>query len=69
MTNKERIDAFMRGLEELTRLHRIAIGGCGCCGSPFLAPLADAELSPDHTYVAVRHNDGFPERIEWDAKP
>ena len=27
---------FLIGLEKLTRVTGIMIGGCGCCGSPFL---------------------------------
>lgn len=27
---------FLLDLTELTRKHGIAVGGCGCCGSPFL---------------------------------
>ncbi|NNF96999.1 MAG: hypothetical protein HKM94_08750 [Halobacteria archaeon] len=34
MTEKE-LD-FLRRLEQLTKETGIAIGGCGCCGSPYL---------------------------------
>jgi hypothetical protein len=30
---------FLRDLESLAIKHRIAIGGCGCCGSPYLYSL------------------------------
>lgn len=33
---KDQIAAFLQELTALTRKHKIAIGGCGCCGSPFL---------------------------------
>lgn len=33
-TNKEK--EFLVGLEKLTRKTGIVIGGCGCCGSPYL---------------------------------
>ena len=29
-------NAFLAELTELSRRHGIVIGGCGCCGSPFL---------------------------------
>ena len=32
----ERVMAFLADLDELTDKHGIAIGGCGCCGSPYL---------------------------------
>lgn len=31
-----RRQAFLLELRELTRKHGVAIGGCGCCGSPWL---------------------------------
>ncbi len=30
------IEAFLKDLDSLTAKHGILIGGCGCCGSPFL---------------------------------
>ena len=33
---KDQIAAFLQELTELTRKHKVAIAGCGCCGSPFL---------------------------------
>jgi hypothetical protein len=38
---QEEIDAFCKELTELSKKHKILIGGCGCCGSPFLAYLLD----------------------------
>ena len=43
------IDQFLTGLAELTSRHGIAIGGCGCCGSPALFEAAH----PEGTYVLV----------------
>lgn len=37
----EQITEFLRGLAELTRRTGVEVGGCGCCGSPFLTPLED----------------------------
>jgi len=33
---KEDLKEFLKELSKLTRKHNITIGGCGCCGSPFL---------------------------------
>lgn len=42
-------DDFLRELSALSRKHNIAIGGCGCCSSPWIEPLAN--LDPDGHYV------------------
>ena len=44
----ERIEAFVCGLSELTKRYGLAVGGCGCCGSPFLENLMDSD---DNLYV------------------
>ena len=33
---KEEINAFLKDLSEVSRKHGMHIGGCGCCGSPFI---------------------------------
>jgi hypothetical protein len=38
---KERL--FLIGLEELSRKTGITIGGCGCCGSPYLQEIEGAD--------------------------
>lgn len=34
--NAKNAEEFLQELAELSRKHKIAIGGCGCCGSPWL---------------------------------
>jgi hypothetical protein len=47
--NDDRVKAFLKDLTELSRKHHIAIGGCGCCGSPYLSDIPDEKL--DDIYV------------------
>jgi len=35
LTQKQ-IDLFLKDLTELTNKHKIVIGGCGCCESPWI---------------------------------
>lgn len=51
----EKLEAFLDELSELSRKHRIAIGGCGCCGSPWITP------------DGVRYHGGVPIAVvlEW----
>jgi hypothetical protein len=57
MTDNER--AFLIGLEKLTRETGVAIGGCGCCGSPSLFTVID--IPPEAGYA---HNAGECE-VRW----
>jgi len=57
MTPKE--SDFLTELEILTRKHGIAIGGCGCCGSPWLEELSDKRLALPYTYH-------YSDRVLWD---
>ena len=44
LTNEE-MAAFLQDLNALAVKHRIAIGGCGCCGSPYLYGLSHEDLA------------------------
>lgn len=33
---QDQVDQFLKELTELTIKHKVQIGGCGCCGSPYL---------------------------------
>lgn len=35
--------AFLRDLTAITRKHNIAVGGCGCCGSPHLIAITEED--------------------------
>ncbi len=49
--NEQRVAEFLDELSALTRKHKIVIGGCGCCGSPFLEVL-DEEVPGSDRYKA-----------------
>jgi hypothetical protein len=52
MENK--IREFIKGLDELAAKTGIAIGGCGCCGSPFLY---DARKKGKYKFSERPHSD------------
>jgi hypothetical protein len=39
MTDNKKIKAFLKDLTELSIKHNLVIGGCGCCGSPWIASM------------------------------
>ena len=41
MDNDEKLRAFLTDLSELSQKHHLYIGGCGCCGSPFVYRLTE----------------------------
>ena len=64
----EHISEFIAALEALTRQHGVAIGGCGCCGSPWLQGCADLG---DVTYRGSIYRGGYiasgdgDEGLQW----
>lgn len=40
------LEEFLKELTELTKKHGLAIGGCGCCGSPFIYEVKDKNKEP-----------------------
>ena len=51
---QQRKQQFLVELTALTRKHGISIGGCGCCGSPWLD--AEAEVSDQRAGYALCDN-------------
>jgi hypothetical protein len=45
---------FLKELAELTNKHKFSIGGCGCCGSPFLS-----EENKEGVYYLDNEADGL----------
>lgn len=56
----ERRDEFLKDLAKLTQKHGFAIGGCGCCGSPFVL---ESKQKPGH-YTVTENGDN----LTWSAK-
>lgn len=57
---RDRERVFLVGLERLTRETGVAIGGCGCCGSPFL--IDDADVSDERSGYS---NNGYAGEVTW----
>lgn len=36
MTDNEKVEKFLRDLTALSKAYDLWIGGCGCCGSPYI---------------------------------
>ena len=51
---------FLLGLTELTRETGVGVGGCGCCGSPFLVK---AKFTSSESGYGL--TDGLYETVEW----
>ena len=51
---EERIENFLKELTELTQKHELAIGGCGCCGSPYIM---DMRTNKDLSFKGVEKVD------------
>ena len=41
MTKEEMEHNFLQELTAISRKYRLAVDGCGCCGSPFLVELPE----------------------------
>ena len=63
MDNK--YDEFMEGLKELTLRTGVEIGGCGCCGSPFISHKDPNEKSNE--YYDIEWNEETLE-YDWEVK-
>lgn len=54
MSKDKNYRAFLSDLKELTVKHGVVIGGCGCCGSPWLMT---APKNPEEGFYRYRDED------------
>jgi len=59
MSEEERRKQFLLELRELTMKHGISIGGCGCCGSPYL----DTDVDVSDSRAGYVYGNGS--ELEW----
>lgn len=57
---EDQLEAFRDDLTALTKKHGIVIGGCGCCGSPFMYPLSEANNMTGH------YTSGGSDNLGWE---
>ena len=50
MTDKEKLDSFLEELSELSNKYGFEIGGCGCCGSPWVVSMDSGEFFENLTF-------------------
>lgn len=61
LCGKDNLEQFLRELSELSAKYDLWIGGCGCCGSPYIITgdgkgIADyLAVASDDTYYTIPH--------------
>ena len=63
---QEKVDAFLVGLTKLTMETGVEIGGCGCCGSPYLNHLDRCMVSTTFGYLCELIEEGRYDRVSWE---
>lgn len=59
MTKEEKLEAFLKDLTALSEAYDLWIGGCGCCGSPYIMNgdgktiAEDLAVASDDTYYIL----------------
>lgn len=60
---EHKFDKFLEELSELSRKHKFVIGGCGCCGSPFINTY-DEDVDGRYT-VALSPDGESADELTW----
>lgn len=53
--DEEKVKEFLKELTELTNRYEIRIGGCGCCGSPYLVESFDPLVYSCDSQYSLEH--------------
>mgnify|MGYP006908387118 CR=1 FL=1 len=61
---EEQFENFVSELEALTRRTGIVVGGCGCCGSPYLYPLSTEDHIEDGGYTCYTE-ENWADQLRW----
>jgi hypothetical protein len=64
---QQKLNKFLEELTELSKAHGLAIGGCGCCGSPFVYNDGDGaeDFSKQHYILRGPVMDGGADGLEF----
>lgn len=62
MTDNEKVEKFLRDLAALSEAYDLWIGGCGCCGSPYIMK-GNGEVIADE--LKVNSNDEYYTSEMW----
>ena len=61
-------EGFLDELTELAKKWGVVIGGCGCCGSPYMLPMNQEEREGKY-YRVDNEGDDEPNQLYWSRTP
>lgn len=65
LTDKEK--AFLAELEVLSRKYGVIVGGCGCCGSPWVGEAKESKLGEGWGYTYDPNKPG-QRYLQWEER-
>jgi hypothetical protein len=67
LPNAQKLNLFLAELTELSKKHGLAIGGCGCCGSPWIYDDGDGaeDFKKQHYVLKGPVMDGGADGLEF----